>query len=324
MLQRKEALLQVRVCSTIEIVEKLLEMNHIQVLLISEAYPLEDRERIHADKKIVLTQSHCADLGENEKEIMKYQPADKLTDDILKMCQEEFHGALRAGRGRSLIIGVYSPVHKAGKTTFAVKLGKALAQKENVLYLNLETYAGIGGYFPGDEGQDLSHLLYYAKQESGDISVRISSTVKQMGALDYIPPMKVWTDLRAISAQEWSGLLERLGIQSIYSKIILDIGNSVADVFALLKSVDLLFVPLTDDVYAKAKMAQYRYMLEVLNLQELELKSVYIDMTKTMRQSVKEAQGEVERWKGKVTRHAESRAAPRRSSGSSGLDSRGG
>ena len=310
MLQRKDALLQVRICSALDIVERLLEINHIQVLLISEDFPLSERERIRSDKKIILTRSHCADLGENEKELMKYQPADKLTDDILKMCQEEFRVPLRAGRGKCLIIGVYSPVHKTGKTTLAVKLGKALAQKENVLYLNLETYAGIGGYFPGDEGQDLSHLLYYAKQESGDISVRISASVRQMGALDYIPPMKVWTDLRAVAPQEWDMLLERLGAESIYSKIILDIGNSVADVFALLKSVDLLLVPVAEDVYAKAKTAQYHYMLDMLNLRELELKSVYIDMTKTMRQSVKEAQNEVERWKGTVTRHAESRAAP--------------
>lgn len=287
-----------------------MEMSHIQVLLISEDFPLEERERIRLVKKIVLTRGRCADLGEDEKELMKYQPADKLTAGIIKMCQEEFRSSLRAGRGKSLIIGVYSPVHKTGKTTFAVKLGKALAQKENVLYLNLETYAGIGGYFPGDEGQDLSHLLYYTKQESGDISVRISSAVRQMGTLDYIPPMKVWTDLREVSPQEWDMLFKKLDQQSIYSKIILDIGNSVSDVFALLKSTDLLFLPITEDVYAKVKTAQYRYMIQVLNLQELELKSVYIDMTKTMRQSVKEAQNEVEKWKGTVTRHAESRAAP--------------
>lgn len=310
LLQKKEALLQVRICSTFEMMEKLLEMNHIQVLLISEDFPLEERERIHLVKKIVLTQGHCANLGVNEKELMKYQPADKLTAGILKICQEESYRPLRAGRGRSLIVGVYSPVHKAGKTTFAVKLGKALAQKENVLYLNLETYAGIGGYFTDDEGQDLSHLLYYAKQESGDISVRISAAVRQMGALDYIPPLKVWTDLRGVSAEEWDTLLTRLTEQSIYRTILLDIGNSVSDVFALLKGMDVLLLPVTGDVYAKAKIAQYQYMLQVLNLQELESKSVYIDMTKTMRQSVKEAQNELEKWKGTVTRHAEGRAAP--------------
>ena len=57
--------------------------------------------------------------------------------------------------------------------------------------------------------------------------------VKRMGDLDYIPPMKVWTDLRAVHTEEWKTLFERLISQSVYSVIILDIGNGMEDVFQL-------------------------------------------------------------------------------------------
>ena len=70
-----------------------------------------------------------------------------------------------------------------------------------MLYLNLETYAGMGGYFRDQDAPDLANVLYYAKQERDDIGIRIASMVKRMGDLDYIPPMKVWTDLRAVLSQ---------------------------------------------------------------------------------------------------------------------------
>lgn len=306
MLQKKGALLQVRICSSYETMEKLLEMGHIQVLLISEDFPYEVRRQIIVENKIVLTQDHCKDLGRDEKELMKYQPAERLTAAVLEMCREEFHSSVRAGRRMGMTIGVYSPINRIGKTTLSIKLGKLLAKKNNVLYLNLETYAGIGGYFSEDEGQDLSHLLYYAKQDARDISVRISSMVRQMDTLDYVSPIKVWTDLRDITVPEWRELLHRLESQSIYNIIILDIGSAVTDVLGLLESLELIVIPVLGDVYGKAKIKQYKYMLKVLDKQSLELKSVYIDMHKTKRQAVKEVQEEIERRRGNAVRREES------------------
>ena len=112
--------------------------------------------------------------------------------------------------------------------------------------------------------------------------------VKRMGDLDYIPPMKVWTDLRAVHTEEWKTLFERLISQSVYSVIILDIGNGMEDVFQLLRLCDEILMPCAEDVYAMAKIAQYQHMLKVLRYQELESRTMYINMGKNMRQTVKE------------------------------------
>ena len=40
------------------------------------------------------------------------------------------------------VIGVYSPIHRIGKTQYALQLAKEFAKKGNTLYLNLEAYAG--------------------------------------------------------------------------------------------------------------------------------------------------------------------------------------
>lgn len=286
LLLKKEVTAGVRICLSLELMEKMLEIGNIKVLLISEEIPYEKRKQIFAGKRIVLTKDQCADLGIEETELMKYQSVDKLTAVIRKVFLENsFQLSKRKGR-QGRIVGVYSPVHRIGKTTFALKLGKELAEKENVLYLNLETYAGIGGYFRDMEVQDLSHLLYYAKQENDVIGVRITSLVRQMGNLDYIPPMKIGTDLKAVEMQEWKELFEKISEQNIYKTLIVDMGNSVQNVFEMMEMCDWIFIPYTEDVYAKAKMQQWGYMLNVLNMQDLERKSIYVNIGRSIRQAV--------------------------------------
>lgn len=286
LLLKKEVTAGVRICLSLELMEKMLEIGNIKVLLISEEIPYEKRKQIFAGKRIVLTKDQCADLGIEETELMKYQSVDKLTAVIRKVFLENsFQLSKRKGR-QGRIVGVYSPVHRIGKTTFALKLGKELAEKENVLYLNLETYAGIGGYFRDMEVQDLSHLLYYAKQENDVIGVRITSIVRQMGNLDYIPPMKIGTDLKAVEMQEWKELFEKISEQNIYKTLIVDMGNSVQNVFEMMEMFDWIFIPYTEDVYAKAKMQQWGYMLNVLNMRDLERKSIYVNIGRSIRQAV--------------------------------------
>lgn len=289
LLLKKEVTAGVRICSSLEYVEKLLEIGNVRVLLISEEIPYETRKQIFAGKRIVLTKNRCADLGVEETELMKYQSIEKLIAVIMKVFLENSFQFSKRNGHQGKILGIYSPIHRIGKTTFALKLGKELAEEENVLYLNLETYAGIGGYFQNSEDQDLSHLLYYAKQENDAISVRISSIVQHIGNLDYIPPMKIGTELKDVEMQEWRALFEKLSDHSVYETIVVDMGDSVQNIFEMLEMCDWIFVPFGEDVYAKAKMSQWTYMLNTLKMQELEMKMIPVNMEKSVRQAVAEA-----------------------------------
>ena len=297
----------VRICSSMEMLEKLLEIGKVKVLLISEEIPYSRRKQLVQGKRIVLTEQQCQDLGSEESELMKYQAVDQLIAAILRAYQGEAQVLSPIRKDKVKLIGVYSPVHKIGKTTFSLKLGKLLAEQENVLYLNLETYAGFGGYFRDENGQDFSHLLYYARQDHDDICVRIASMVKQMGNMDYIPPMKVWTDLRSVTPSEWKQFLEKLMTQSIYQTIVLDIGNAVDSPFELLRMCNIVLTPYTTDVYANAKIEQYKYMLQVLRCVEIEQCTIYINMERPMRQIVREVIQEFGKQSGKKTGYAAGR-----------------
>lgn len=305
LLLRKEVTIGVRICSSLDMMERLLEIGQIKVLLISEEIPYEERRQIFNGKRIILTRTKCVDLGEEEIQIRKYQSVDVISAEILRVFQEITANPFPiAKRKKGKIMAVYSPIHRIGKTTFSLKLGKRMAEKENVLYLNLETYAGMGGYFQEENVQNLSHLLYYAKQDQDDISVRIASMVRQMGNLDYISPMQVWTDLRRVDINDWCQFFEKLSEQSIYDLIILDLGNNVENVFDMLRLCDVVLLLHTEDVYGVAKMKQYKYMIHVLGYQDLERRSIYVNADLPFRQSIKTALEEIERWRGRDERYA--------------------
>ncbi|XCP85454.1 hypothetical protein ABXS75_01160 [Roseburia hominis] len=307
LLLKKEVAAGVRACSSLSMLERLLEIGKNQVLLISEEFPYDERKQVFEGRRIILTESHCRDLGVEEEELPKYQSVDVLAAGIMQAFQKDSRLYGRPGGRRRQIIAVYSPIHRIGKTTFSLKLGKALAEKENVLYLNLETYAGIGGFFKEEDEQDLSHLLYYVKQDDGNISIRLSSIVKQIGNLDYIPPMKVWTDLQAVAIEDWELLFGWLMKESIYDAILVDLGNAVVSVFEILKRCDRILFPSAEDVYAKAKISQYRYMQKVLGYQELEGRTLYVDMEKTLRQAVRETLERIDGRAGKERKNASRR-----------------
>ena len=118
LLLKKEVTAGVRICSSPEMVQELLKIGLIKVLLISEDVPYEKRKQIFTGKRIILTRQHCVDLGEEETELRKYQPVDGLMTGILKGLQEEKFPGSCADNGNGRILGVYSPVHRIGKTTF--------------------------------------------------------------------------------------------------------------------------------------------------------------------------------------------------------------
>lgn len=302
---------------TLEDVKKFAEEKTIHILLIDEAYPMDRRRKIEAEKRFVLVRGEQGMLGDNERGICRYQSAEKIWMQIQgkgwreqngKQKLKEARGGVQKGnrqkekkpkgeepeekeseekepaslrynktgieksesetvkrtgkkageeRSKGEIIGIYSPVHRIGKTRFAIELGKEMAKKGPVLYLNLEEYAGGNYYFRDQSGQTLADVLYYARQENGNLGLRISMAVGQAEELDYILPVPCIQDLKGVSGKEWVELLEQIQSQCIYTKIILDLGDSVDGLFQILEKCHTIYTPYIEEGPAHAKMNQY-------------------------------------------------------------------
>lgn len=255
---------EVHVCSGIE---------HIQsadLLLISDVYSEQERLGIEAEKVFIL--SGGMENSDDENIICKYQTGEQILESILNQCGESylqksiFFAASQKKKGK--LIGIFSPVHRIGKTSYALKIGEAKAVSENVLYLNLELYGGIGGHFEKG-GQTLEDILYYTRQERGDIGFLLTKAVKHKGNLDYILPAPVSEDIKEIQPEEWMFLLQQIMEQSIYETIVLDIDEGIRGIYELLEICTEVHLLTDQTEYSQAKIEQFERELFMLGHEEI-------------------------------------------------------
>lgn len=258
-LNRREIHLQVHVYSEIQQVEK------ADILLVSDVYPEEEIKKIEADRILILT-GGMSDF-ERKDVIYKYQTGENILEEILTYCEEVYTGRelffASPNKKKGKLLGVFSPVHRVGKTSYALQLGEELADSENVLYLNLELYGGVGGHFERG-GQTLEDVLYYARQEKSNLGFILTKAVRHRGKLDYLLPVPVSEDIKSIRGKEWIELISQILLQSIYDTIILDIDEGIRDVYELLKICTKVYLLSDDSDYSLAKIEQFERELTLL------------------------------------------------------------
>ena len=196
--------------------------NSAEILVIGEEYGTEITEKTDAGKKFILT----GIPGEREEaeniSLFRYQPAEAMIRMIRKhagksrMSKRKNYPKDPGTPGRSLtsqsqageyvsekrgkirirdeppvrgLIGIYSPVHRIGKTKFALRLGQKMASQVPVLYLNMEGYSGGSYYFQDGAEKDLGDLFYFLKQDKEDCGLKLTAMALQNGGMDYILTM---------------------------------------------------------------------------------------------------------------------------------------
>ena len=161
------------------------------------------------------------------------------------------------------VIGVYSPVGRTQKTSFAVTLGQILARERAVLYLNMESYSGFEELLGEDYERNLSDLLYYARQENTNLVHKLQGMVRSLQNLDYVPPAVGPMDIQEAGSREWTLLLSQIVQNSGYEAVILDLGDGVCDLFQILELCTQIYMPVRNDPFSTAKIHQFETLLRV-------------------------------------------------------------
>lgn len=269
-LEKKEPTINVFVCTSWDKVKELMENTSIHILLLDESYLYVSEEEMDAIERIViLAHTQGVDELRMRQVVYKYQHVDRILAEIF-----EDVGVFRGTRTKGQrLIGVYSPIGRCGKTSFAVALGKELAKKGKTLYLNLDSYSGHE-IFQREEGlSNLGDMLYYLKQEHTNPTLRLTAMVQQEERLDYLMPIPLGVDLKEVAWEEWEMLLQWLEKDSQYETIVLDIGEGAQGIFGMLEKCDKIYMPIVHDEASERKLACYEKNLFLMNLTDLEKKT---------------------------------------------------
>ncbi len=262
-----------------------------EVLLAGEEYEKSVYDFLPVQNIFVLTESPDKKKEGRTAFIYRYQSADHIVDSIRS---ETASPALRTEHKKQYVkkekgseetslrglIGVYSPIHRIGKTRFALRMGEKIAEQVPALYLNLEGYSGGSHYFDYSGGQDLGDLIYCLRQERTDYGLKISTMAGQSKGLDYIMPMKNELDLRSVKAQEWLELFDSILEKCVYEAVILDLGDGISGLYDILQKCDRVYTPYIRDSTAMAKLEQYEENLRITGNEEILRHTVRRQMQK--------------------------------------------
>lgn len=255
--------------------------NRIELLLISPEAMCGEIRELDVGKLIILNEGiHPPELG-CYAGVYKYQSSSRVIREVLAYYGEEkavlpvHDPAMKRG---TEIFGIYSPLGRCLKTSFALTLGQILGKSRSVLYLNLEEYSGfeelLGCSFRGT----LSDLLYYIHQGDQDLIARMNGMVQTEGVLDFIPPVRSPADIRGTPCEDWICLLREIASRSPYEVLILDIGNGIDEVFQILEMCGTVFMPVLQDRVSESKVSQFENLLKMLEYPQILAKTVKMSL----------------------------------------------
>ena len=258
---RQSLPLKLQAFTSTELLKEYAGKHEIELLLISTEAMDEEILKLPIGRIVLLTEDGMVEV-KGFPSVNRYQASGSLVREVM-----QHYGAgnmtiaLAAAKlATTRLIGVYSPIKRCGKTSFALALAESYAKKNKVLYVNLEDFSGFREMLSRDYRMDISDLIYFYREEKDSAIARAEQMAEKLGNIDYLPPAACPADIRAVRTDEWREWLLLL-LQSRYDVIIVEPGEFVEGLEEILSLCDKIYVPTLEDKISRAKIADYETYL---------------------------------------------------------------
>lgn len=264
--QKKNIPFEIQAFTTVESLIAYGKNIHIELLLISQKAMCRQVQELEIGKIVILSEGvHPPEL-DRYPSVYKYQASSDVVREVMAC-----YGAEKAVtpvafpvlKKTTVIYGIYSPVGRCLKTSFALTLGQILAKEKAVLYLNLEEYAGFEELMGKGFSQNLSDLLYFVRQENGNLIYKMNGMIQTVNNLDYIPPVRTPEDIRGTEWEDWENLIKEIVSHSSYEVVILDIGAAIDGIFQMLDMCKRIYMPVLTDPVSVSKISQFENLVRI-------------------------------------------------------------
>lgn len=249
----------VSVFTDFQSLENYLSDNHIDILLISEAFSSYTSQLKNVTNIFILTEGNMDSVIKEYSVLYKYQSSDCILRDVMS-CYASSTDSVQhpyANASPAKIIGVYSPVKRCGKTCFSIAYGCIASLTENCLYINLEEYPGFRFFVNDSPVGDLSDLLYFYRQNPQNIDKKLISLSRTYHNMTYIPPMQFSYDIKNMEGNYLSDFIQAISRTEHFQNIILDLSDSVKEIPEILSICDKIYMPSTTDPISQYKIDDF-------------------------------------------------------------------
>ena len=265
---------EVQAFTSMENLKNFLKHDHADVLLLSPEYCTEEIIKTHPNHIFSINDGKEDNNIDGVPQIYKYQRVENMIRKIMEEFETTNTDVGSAGK-ETRVIGIYSPVHRVGKTTFALALGQELSKREKVLFVDLEEFSGFSAVFAKTYETDLTDVIYLSRQEGNLLSARLPGIIRRMRNMDYIPPARIPLELTDLE-DDWREFIFKIAETGAYDVILVDFGDSIKGILETLSKCDRIYMPISEDIICESKIEQYEEMLEQLDYTEIIEKTVKI------------------------------------------------
>ncbi|MCD5401721.1 hypothetical protein LR013_03925 [candidate division NPL-UPA2 bacterium] len=260
----------------------------VDIVLVDEEIYADFLEKEEAEILVVLVEDENTVMESDLRRISKYQSGEKLVAHIQDIYKEANSGKffeLTAAEGSTKIIGVYSPIGGAGKTTVATMssiISSHLGKR--VFYLNLENIASTNAYFKSDNDESISKLIYFLRNKDKETVQQKMATLwsldSKYGVYFFAPPDNI-SDINELSINEIDKLFTVLKACAYYDYVFVDFSAVLDnDKKAILRRCDQLFMLIGHDESSAAKIDLFSRDLETMPDKEMLLAKMTMILNK--------------------------------------------
>lgn len=189
----------------------------------------------------------------------KYQSAESLMSQVIERagCDNLVRTHVNTA-GHAFVIGIYSPIMRCGKTSFALTMCRDLSRRSRVLYINLEEFPPVLKLLKAEkpEGGGLSEAVYKLKQGRLDES-SIRALISSSSGIDWIAPVTDPEDNSSISGDDYAELIAEILKNTDYDYLILDMNRFSGQADALIELCGVVYMPCGEDAISLMKKESF-------------------------------------------------------------------
>ena len=175
------------------------------------------------------------------KIIEKYQSLENILAEADEYIQEK-KGWQAPGTdlGALQVIGLYSPADKVTHPETALELKGDL---RNVLYISLESFAGLDHLMDLPAGGDLSEAIFCYRTCPSRLPETIRRIRGKIGGMDILKAPDNMDDLEELNGNDWPGFLKAASGSGDYQTVIVDIASFSWKIIQVVLTYGSLYIP---------------------------------------------------------------------------------
>ena len=285
---------EARFCIEEDLLEEYMKKWNVDILLVEELLYDRALEAISEDRIIVLKDNSFG-IKDYEFSVFKYQNMEALIKQILKKVSTMSDiGQLVVRKNRLELYGVYSPNFSEIQTEVAMDIGRVLSRKGKTLFISMNGMSNLESMYDIGFDVDLTEILFevcglnraasavIGSHICHDAAINLSygqQTENGKASLDILPDARCYQDLVAVSFDEWRDFFNKLENETDYEYVILDITESIPNMFGILSCCNKLYTLYSDEKNVVARNEKFVDALEHEGMEGLSMKLCSLDIS---------------------------------------------